>query len=189
MREVARRTAAAHTWNCPTLVVARALRTDEQLKSYRPGPAAQRAPIWLQPQLEALVILNAFTNEDRRITQAALPRHLRMLELLQEAGAPLLTGTDTPAAGIVPGYSLHDELEMFVQAGLTPFEALQAATVEPARFLDREARSGTVEVGKSADLVLLRANPLADIENIRSLAGVVLRGRWHPIAELEGDGG
>jgi imidazolonepropionase-like amidohydrolase len=84
-----------------------------------------------------------------------------------------------------PGFSLHDELELLVRAGLTPMAALQAATLNPARFLGKEKDLGTVEQGKIADLVLLDENPLADITNTKKINAVVVRGKLFPKTELQ----
>lgn len=84
----------------------------------------------------------------------------------------LLTGTDDKAEVI------HDELELFVDAGLTPFETLRAATVNAARYLESSDDFGTIEVGKRANLVLLEASPLEDIQNTRAIVGVVMNGVW-----------
>jgi cytosine/adenosine deaminase-related metal-dependent hydrolase len=102
------------------------------------------------------------------------------------AGVPFMAGTDT-AAGvhIFPGFSLHDELALFVRAGLTPMEALQTATRNPAVFLNRLAETGTVEKGKRADLVLLDADPLEDIANTRRIRAVVLAGRYFARPDLD----
>lgn len=102
------------------------------------------------------------------------------LPMLSAAGVTILAGTD---AGFLnsfdyPGIGLHDELRLLVRAGLTPLQALQASTINGARFLGREARHGTVEVGRAADLVILDRNPLADIEATRAIRGVVLRGKY-----------
>lgn len=95
---------------------------------------------------------------------------------MQRAGVGILAGTDPPARGVFPGFSLHDELGLLVQAGLTPMQALQAATRNPAIFLGQLDSFGTIEKGKIADLVLLEANPLDNINNTRSIAAVVLDG-------------
>ncbi len=92
---------------------------------------------------------------------------------LHSRGNRFLAGCD----GIVPGFCLHDELEWLTKAGLSPLEALQTATINPAIFLGRERTQGTIAAGKRADLVLLEADPLRDIGNIRLIAGVVVRGR------------
>jgi imidazolonepropionase-like amidohydrolase len=89
-----------------------------------------------------------------------------------------MAGTDTPAPYTYPGFSLHDELALLVSAGFTPFEALQAATRNPAEYLNLSDKLGTIERGKLADLVLLEANPLDDIGNIKRITAVVVNGRY-----------
>ena len=99
---------------------------------------------------------------------------------------PFLAGTDTPAGvDVIPGISLHLELQRFVDAGFTPLEALQTATLNPADFYNRRSDFGTVAIGRIADLVLLRANPLENIVNTRAIAGVVTDGRYLSSADLE----
>lgn len=77
----------------------------------------------------------------------------------------------------MPGFCLHDELEWFTRAGFSPLEALQTATVNPARFLGRAASQGTIDVGKRADLLMLDADPLVDIRNTTGIAAVIIRGK------------
>jgi imidazolonepropionase-like amidohydrolase len=96
---------------------------------------------------------------------------------LKEAGVKLLAGTDMPQAFVYPGFSLHQELELLVRSGLTPLEALRSATYNPAEFLGALDSLGTVAQGKVADLLLLDANPLADIRNTRRIAVVIANGR------------
>ena len=98
---------------------------------------------------------------------------LQAIHDLKLRGNRFLAGCD----GLVPGFCLHDELEWFTKAGFSPLEALQTATINPARFLGREDWQGTVEIGKRADLVLLDADPSVDIRNITRISGVILRGR------------
>ncbi len=93
------------------------------------------------------------------------------------AGVPVLTGTDSPVPGIVPGFSLHDEFEALVRAGLSPREVLAGSTRRAAEWLGTAADRGTVEVGKRADLVLLDANPLESIANTRRITAVMVNGR------------
>jgi hypothetical protein len=95
---------------------------------------------------------------------------------LHQAGIMLLAGTDVGLPGIVPGYSLHSDLERLVEAGLSPLDALRTATLNPAKFLQHEADFGTIEVGATADLVLLSANPLDDIRNTRKIVKVLRQG-------------
>ena len=102
---------------------------------------------------------------------------LFLVGLMHEAGVPFGAGTDTPIGFAAPGYSLHSELEMLVRAGLTPLDAIEAATVHPAEFFGLQDQMGTIEAGRVADLVLLTGNPLDDITNTRSIEAVVTNGR------------
>ncbi|HEY6503151.1 MAG TPA: amidohydrolase family protein [Chitinophagaceae bacterium] len=103
----------------------------------------------------------------------------KMTYELWKAGVPLMAGSDSPEWFLVTGFSIHDELETFVKAGLTPFAALQTATINPATHLAISNRTGTIETGKEADLLLLDRNPLVDIRNTRAIAGVFTDGDWY----------
>jgi hypothetical protein len=103
----------------------------------------------------------------------------------QQAGVSLLAGTDTPTAAVVPGFSIHDELEALVQSGLTPYQALRTATVNPAIFLGCIRDAGTIERGKRADCVLLKGNPLENIANTASIAGVCRNGQWFSTMDID----
>jgi hypothetical protein len=100
------------------------------------------------------------------------------------AGVPIMAGTDAMNPYCFPGFSLHDELALLVESGLTRLAALQAATLNPAKFMDRSSELGTVEVGKVASLVLLRTDPLADIHNTTQIEGVWLQGKYFDEAAL-----
>jgi hypothetical protein len=110
---------------------------------------------------------------------------LHLVQLMHRAGVPIGAGTDTPIGFAAPGYSLHSELEMLVRAGLTPLEALEAATVRPAQFFGLESEMGAVAEGYLADLVLLSANPLDDITNSRTVVAVVSKGNFLDRGELD----
>jgi imidazolonepropionase-like amidohydrolase len=140
--------------------------------------------------------LNSDTNEYRRDLAVVFGKHLgagvpvdvhfaeniRLLSTLlyemHKVGVPLLLSTDSFGAA-VPGYSVHQELELLVTAGLTPYEALQTGTVNVAAYLGEEELAGTIEVGKRADFVLLEQNPLIDIKHAATVKGVFTHGRWH----------
>lgn len=101
---------------------------------------------------------------------------MSMIGRMKVAGVPIGAGTDTPIGLAIPGYSLLNELELLVSAGLTPLEAIAAATVQPAVFLSMLEETGSIDVGKHADLVLLNADPLDDIRNVRDIELVVSKG-------------
>ena len=109
----------------------------------------------------------------------------RLILELHRNGAGLLLGSDSPQIFNVPGFAIHRELEYLVDAGLTPFEALQTGTANPARFFGQRDMIGVVKTGAAADLILLDANPLDDITNTRRIHGVMVRGRWLPRRELD----
>ena len=102
---------------------------------------------------------------------------MKMVGLFNKQGVKILAGTDTPIGFLTPGFSLHKELELLVESGLTPLQALRAATITPAEFFNLEDKMGTVEVGKFADLVILNNNPLNDIKHTQDIYAVILKGR------------
>ena len=108
--------------------------------------------------------------------------------LVQRASAQgigILAGTDTPNPLMVPGYSLHDELDALEGAGLTPYQVIASATVKAAEYMGWEQEAGTVTAGKRADLVLVRGNPLDDLAALRRVEGLVLNGRYLSRPDLE----
>ncbi len=119
------------------------------------------------------------------ILRPMLPVQEEQVRRFHEAGGTLLAATDVGAPPAVPGVSLHDNLELLVEAGITPLEALQTATLNPARALDLGESLGTIETGKLADLVLLEANPLEDIRNTRRIRAVIADGRLYRRADLD----
>lgn len=105
---------------------------------------------------------------------------------LHRAGVPLMAGTDAMGfPRIAPGASLHHELQLLTESGLTPYEAMRAATVAPAAFLGKSDEFGTIAVGKRADLVLVDGNPLQDIGRLKHPVGVMTRGRWFTRGQLQ----
>src|SRR5271169_2008556 len=96
---------------------------------------------------------------------------------MQAAGVRIMAGTGVAVPNVYPGWSLHEDLAFLVQAGLTPMQALQTATKNPAEFLGKLETQGTIEPGKFADLVLLDANPLEDIHNTEKIRAVFVRGK------------
>ncbi len=149
-----------------------AVADDERLK-YFPVSVVEG---W-KAELEWIFLAGRTPEEDAQ-RRELFARRLALVGALHRAGVKVLAGTDAITPWVFHGFSLHDELGLLVEAGLTPMEALQAATLEPARFLGLEASAGTVEKGKAADLVILDANPLEAISNTKKIHAVVAQGKW-----------
>jgi imidazolonepropionase-like amidohydrolase len=182
MSALARRTAAAGVWNVPTLTVNQIVTPDEyESRLEDPGVEyvdRERVENWRPP---------ATRNPVRARSLRALIHEfgLRLIAAMHSEGAMVLVGTDTANPFVVPGFSIHNELANFVAAGLSPSETLRSATRLPAEFLGLGEEIGSVSVGRRADLVLLDANPLADITNLKRVVGVILRGRWLDRADID----
>lgn len=170
------------TWFVPTLqnagyselfITEQMIARDARLKYF---------PRATQKMIEELVDQNSAgrTSETKIAGKRLLfKRQLELVRIMHANGVGLLAGTDTvPFPPAFPGFDLHDELQRFVDAGLTPLEALQTATVNPAKHLNMFDSFGTIEKGKTADLVLLDADPLIDIGNTKRIVAVVVGGRY-----------
>lgn len=188
MRTLAALLAQSGVRAVPTLAESeRSLGTAAQLASWSAlaemasMPAAGMA-LWRERVTRSSARLDA---EDWALVERGRRNRLALVAALRAGRVPILAGTDTPNAFLVPGASLHDELALLVAAGLSPGEALFAATREPARFLARAGATGTIARGSRADLLLLSADPLADIANTRRIAGVMAGGRWYGPPELQ----
>jgi Amidohydrolase family len=173
------------TWHVPTLAVRQShaslqehLSTSDARCRYLPASLIGR---WDRRRAATFKKLGP---EDFANFKATLRNSLKMVNEMHKAGVRFLAGTDTGALDCYPGSSLHEELELLVHAGLTPLEALQAATRNSAEFLVRADDLGTVQRGKLADLVLLDANPLDDIRNVRKINAVIARGRLFSQSDL-----
>jgi imidazolonepropionase-like amidohydrolase len=118
------------------------------------------------------------TEEDALYYDNMVAFHFKLVNEFKKAGVPIVTGTDVGVSGVIPGFSLHDELALLVKAGLTNEEALASATQLPAKWLGIEKQLGTIEKDKIADLILLDENPLVNIGNTRKIAGVIVNGKW-----------
>jgi len=174
-----------NTWQCPTLVLKRnsgvadltMLESDERLK-YIPAALQLR---WRNTFSQLVVPTGS---PEARQARAAASR--RLVGDMARAGVKILAGTDSPPQPFLfPGFSLHEELGLLVESGLTPIEALRAATINPATFLGEDRTRGSVTKGKVADLVLLRGNPLERIQNTAKIEAVILNGRYLHRADLD----
>jgi imidazolonepropionase-like amidohydrolase len=177
-----------HVWQCPTLFWERGQWLVDDI-DFRKDPDLIYAPhTWqttLWPSMQKS-IAGSLDTDPLAIREHFVLHELGIVHRLQSAGVPFLAGTDTPAGvDVLPGISLHRELERFVAAGFTPLQALQTATLNPSIFLHRRADLGSVEPRKLADLVLLDRNPLEDIRNTRTISAVILDGRYLSKEDLE----
>jgi imidazolonepropionase-like amidohydrolase len=130
---------------------------------------------------------NGFKPDAYPRLRASLALQRKLMKALEDAGVPILSGTDASDVGPVAGFGLHQELQEFVNDGFTPYQALRTATVNPARYFRQSNQWGTIETGKRADMVLLDVNPLENIGNTTKIAGVVLQGKWIEQSKLQAD--
>ena len=167
------------TWQCPTLINLRVTTFSDLSQLTSDGRLRYIPPSVLQEWSNTFTrgVLTIGDLEQRR---KRFQKRLEITGAMQRAGVGILAGTDSHGVFNYPGFSLHEELELLVQAGLTSTQALQAATLNPAKFLGKEKELGTVERGKAADLVLLEANPLVNISNTQRINAVVVNGRYLP---------
>ncbi|HSS20402.1 MAG TPA: amidohydrolase family protein [Pyrinomonadaceae bacterium] len=174
-----------HTWNCPTLIMRHnyaslqnpSLINDPRLKYTK---ASWRLR-WGRVAVEA----GTWPADEAKNRKAIIEKQDALVGKIQRAGLGILAGTDDGNPYVIPGFSLHDELGLLVGSGLTPLQALQAATINPAKFLKQASSLGTVRKGRLADLVLLNANPLKDIRNTTRIEAVVNNGQYFDRASLD----
>jgi imidazolonepropionase-like amidohydrolase len=182
--DIARRTARSGTWNVATESLIEHRISDVSVAEMSNWPEMQYVPREsLQQWVEAKERQLAQRGFSFELANKAIEIRRKLILALHKAGAGLLLGSDAPQVFNVPGFSLHRELAFMVGAGLSPFEALATGTTAVARFFG--SNGGSIEVGRDADLVLLDANPLADIGNTRRIHGVMLRGAWHSRSALD----
>jgi imidazolonepropionase-like amidohydrolase len=143
---------------------------------------------WYVPTLVAYERGFVLWSNDPESLQPRLKIHEKNIEVIRKmhkAGVQIMAGTDFSDWAIVPGIDLHNELALLVEAGFTPMEALQAATLNPATFLGKTDSYGTIQAGRAADLVLLDMNPLEDISHTRKIRAVVLGGKFYPLTSMK----
>jgi imidazolonepropionase-like amidohydrolase len=179
------KTRSAGAWNAPTMKLWRTFFSGETPDALRQRPELVYVPRqmvdnWAQQRTNQLQ-----NPDDPKQLQRVLELRDRILKALADSGAKLLLGSDAPQLFSVPGFSLHREMEAMRAAGLTPYQILESGTRNPAEYLGVLADSGTVEVGKRADLILVDANPLDDVRNVARSSGVVVNGRWIPRSEID----
>lgn len=174
-------------WQCPTLFWERGQWLVDVIDYTRDPDIAYTPRTWIDKKFPSArkSIVESMDTDSLAVRRRFVDHELDIVHKLHVAGVPFLAGTDTPAGvDVTPGISLHLELQRFVAAGFTPLEALQTATINPARFLGKLSDYGSVQTGRIADLLLLRANPLDDIANTRAIGGVVADGRYWSHADI-----
>jgi imidazolonepropionase-like amidohydrolase len=174
------------TWQCPTLTVHQAFASLDD-PAHASDPRLVYVPSFLKRMWDPKVDFRTKNREpeDYASVRVQFEKNMALVRALDEAHVPLLAGTDEPNPYCFAGFSLHDELGLLVKAGLTPAAALRAATSAPARYLGFGDKLGAVGAGKLADLVVLDADPLADIGNTRRITAVVSRGTLYERPALD----
>jgi imidazolonepropionase-like amidohydrolase len=171
------------SWQTPTLVWTRAdafmdqASADDARLRYIPRSLIEA---WKPEKLREGITPQIFA-----LSQNIFSKYLQVVGAMNRAGVGILAGSDSLDPYVFPGLSLHEELELLVKSGLTPMEALQAATRNAARFLGLLDEVGTVEKGKAADLLLLDADPLANISNTQKIRAVVIDGKLYDKTALD----
>ncbi len=187
-RSVIERQVMADVWTVPTIVQAdKEVASPEIVRTWLEASEmayveAEGLEYWEEQSQQTA---RRMDSADWELIEQGRRNRIELTRIMREAGVSLLVGTDTPNPFVVPGFSIHEELQNFVAAGFTPEAALISATREAARFLGDLDDWGTVERGKEANLLLLDSNPFDNIENVRQPAGVMIKGQWFPREELD----
>ncbi len=168
------------TWLSPTLItMVWIAKQTHSVDSIRNSPNLKYVHPLLQSKwLTANNYAKNATVENTAYFDSMVKFHFQLVKAFKDLGVPIVVGTDAGVSGVVAGFSVHDELELLVQAGLTPEEVLKSATTLSAQWLGIDKQIGTIEAGKFADLVLLDENPIEDIKNNRKITGVFINGKW-----------
>lgn len=182
---IAQRMARQHVWNGPTLGLFKTIVSDstaEQMLTHSVLKYMPKQTVdgWANQRRQQMT---SFTSSDGRARFVALRNQI--VRELYKAGAKLLAGSDSPQWFLAPGDAAVREIEALAEAGLSPYAALETATRNPAEYAGVLRERGTIETGKQADLVLLTANPLLQIGNVRKVDGVMVGGRWVDRARLD----
>lgn len=184
--ELAAHLAAAGTWQVPTLIRVRTMQfaddtayTEDPNLKYVPSAVRQ---MWqeLTEQFEAKL-----ETEQRAVLRELFGYQVSLVKPMLAAGVPMMAGSDTGGAWIIPGTGLHREFDLLAGAGLTPLQILQMTTRNVAAFLGRTQTMGSVAEGNGADLVLLDGNPVADVAHLHAIGAVVRGGRYYSRADLD----
>lgn len=185
MPDLAARTVDAGVWNSPTLALFEIVADPQPVDAYLDWPEMRYVPENARRSWASQLAQVAESNPAGDRAERFLELRRAMTRALRDAGAGLMAGSDSPQFFLAPGFALHHELRALQNAGLTPYEALASATVNPARYLGPSANFGTIQVGRQADLLLLDANPLENVGNASRISGIVIDGSWLSPAEID----
>jgi imidazolonepropionase-like amidohydrolase len=179
-REALKRISATGMHVCPTLVV---FKHGAHLKDIFSGhyPMVE----YISPKMKGMWKAIWGNQPANEIVPKILSPMQEVVKELNMSGIPLMVGTDLLSPGVIPGYSVHEEMALWQEAGIAPAEILRSATIVPAKFMGLNDRLGSVAEGKTASFVLLRSNPLEDIGNANQIESVFLRGRYFSRADLD----
>jgi imidazolonepropionase-like amidohydrolase len=173
-----------NTWQVPTLIWTKTQSTLDDAE-WDTDPRLKYVPASIRQEWDRQTLLKQTPPDILKDSKNEATRGSQLVKAMLKAGVRFMAGSDGPDPYVFPGFSLHDELELLVQSGFTPAQALEAATTNPAVFMEKSNKYGAVEKEHTADLVLLEANPLEDIRNTRKISAVVLGGKYYPRAELD----
>ena len=186
LQEIAKLSREAGVWVVPTMALWETLRGTADLATLRAYPELKYMPPqqiqqWTSAQ-ENLLKNSEFKPD---VARTVIQNRMRLLKALHDSGVKILLGSDAPQRFSVPGFSIHREMKRMADAGMKPYDILRSGTYNVGLYLKEKDSFGTIEVGKRADLILLDANPLEDIDNIARRSGVMVRGRWLPEREIQ----
>lgn len=184
--EAVRMTVEAGTWNVPTLSLIEHLAHEESAEEMITRPEMRYMPRnvldgWVKSKNE----YSKRNDFQPKATASLVELRRELTKKLHDSGARIVLGSDSPQFFNVPGFSIHHELSMMVESGLTPYEVLVTGTRNAAEYFGTPDEFGTVEPGRRADLILLNSNPLDDISNVQDRAGVMVRGTLFPEKDIQ----
>ncbi|GBC83114.1 Adenine deaminase [bacterium HR10] len=186
LEDIVRRTREAGAWVVPTMALWEVLIGARDLETLLAYPELRYMPpqvveSWTRAHRARL----SDPQYDRKRAERIAANRKEILRALHRGGVRILFGTDAPQQFSVPGFSIHREIPVMLECGLTPYEILQTATRNVGEYFRHKDRFGTIEVGARADLILVKGNPLSDLGHLKHLAGVMVRGRWIAEAEIQ----
>jgi len=182
--EIVKLSKKAGVWIVPTSALWEVLFCTTPLETLKSYPELKYVPAG-SVENWAKMYIDRQAKTPREDAKNTIANRVRILRALHKGGVRILMGTDAPQQFSIPGFSLHRELLLMRDAGMTPYDILVSGTVNVGKYFAKQDSFGTIEPGKRADLVLLDANPLADIANVAKIQGVMVRGKWMSRADLD----